>query len=217
MKSASVTSIESLNGKLAYGKKWANGKNFPVDHLHATIAESRWDPENIFGIYLTNESYAWMALWMAISNRSTLRKRQIGYQRPDQNDDHIGSVEIFTEMAATEVVGEKGYVYLFDPIVCSAGRQIVDITELPKDQKTASLINNGFEWQQIERRGREVSGLIDLTLEPRVVLIDAWQLALTNTVSIIPDEELIIEKPVIEQLVGRIALTRIEIGEDYIR
>lgn len=217
MKTTSIGSLESINSKLAAERKWANGKNFPVDHLHATIAGSRWDYENIFGIYLTNESHAWMALWMAVSNRNTLRKRQLSYRRPTQGNDSLGSVEIYSKTPATELTCDTGYVYLFDPAIYRADRQIVNISEVPKSRKAAALVENGFEWQTIERRGKGMPALVDLSNDPRVVIVDDWQVALTNTANVIPDEELIIERPAIEQLAGRIALTQIEIGEDYLR
>lgn len=216
MVSKSIETINDLNTVLELNKGWANGKNIPIDHLYPTVAESRWEYENILGIYLTNPSYSWMALWMAVCNRNTLRKRNISYLRPVDSSDMIGGVELHSDRSITENLCEAAYLYFFDPQDYNQIEQ-VDITTVPKKQKADALLEQGFQWENMQRRGALKSALVDTTNISRLVLVDEWQLALTNTPIIVPKVELNIRKTAITELAGRIAITNTEIGEDYIR
>ncbi|MBI2637652.1 MAG: hypothetical protein HYW88_02010, partial [Candidatus Sungbacteria bacterium] len=79
MEKRTLDSVVALNELLHHNNYFANGKNFPVTHLYETSANSRWPYENIWGIYLTKPHYAWMALWMSITSRTRLKKRQVKY------------------------------------------------------------------------------------------------------------------------------------------
>lgn len=216
MRSLSIETVESLNQAFRENPGWANGKNFPVDHLHATVAESRWEYENIHGIYLTNEPHAWMALWMAVTNRNILRKRHIGYMRPTEADDSLGRIKLFTQTPAVDNLCQSAYVYIFNPSTFQ-DRETVDVSAVPKEDKVPLLLENGFERQEVERRGKLYDGLVDITGKSRVIHVDEWQIALTNSPDIIPDTELAVRQNAIKQLAGRIAVSHIEIGEDYIQ
>ena len=83
-----INSIEDLQELLKNNCYWANGKSFPVNHLHATGAQSRWEYENVYGIYLTQPHFAWMAMWMGSTNRETVQKRNLTYIIPKtENND----------------------------------------------------------------------------------------------------------------------------------
>lgn len=214
MKTVTVESIPELMPWVEKGAAWANGKNFPVDHLHETIAESRWPYENIHGIYLTNESHIWMALWMAISRRGSLSKRHIRYFAPTSADP-LGQVEVYSSDMAS-CLGKKGYLYLFNPVLYLATGRLVDIRDVPKSEKVDALLDEKFEWANMVRHGKTQAALLDKTREPGVVLVDEWQIALTNTPRAIPDTEIIIEQLAIKGLVGKVALSKTEVGEEYI-
>lgn len=216
MKTISIETAAELNGALIDNKYWANGKNFSVDHLHSTISKSRWEYENIHGIYLTNENYAWMGLWMAVSNRNALRKRHISYIKPDLPTDALGSIELFTDLEPQAALCEEAYLYLVDPIELHDA-EVVDIRAVAKPNKVESLLGHGFERQEVMRKGGLQAGVVDVTEKKRVVLVDEWQVALTNTPDIIPDTELAIRRSAIAELVGRVSVTSLEVGEDYIR
>lgn len=62
MESVQPKTIEDLSKILERNNLYANGKNIPIEFLYETVARSRWDRENIWGIYLTQPSYAWMGL-----------------------------------------------------------------------------------------------------------------------------------------------------------
>jgi hypothetical protein len=216
MRTISINTAAELNDALKNTTGWANGKNFPVDHLHATVAESRWEYENIHGIYLTNEQHAWMGLWMALSNRNVLRKRHISYIKPTSPEDALGNIELFTVLPPEDILCDSAYVYLINPPrLCD--REIVDIRNVPKQNKVETLLKAGFERQQITRRGRQQPGVVDTTGTERLVLVDEWQIALTNIPDIIPDTELAIRRAAIAELVGRVSVINSEVGEDYIR
>lgn len=216
MRTVSIETCAELNDNLLGNTFWANGKNFSVDHLHATISESRWEYENIHGIYLTNENYAWMALWMAVSNRGALRKRHISYIKSSQSSDAVGSIELFTELQPEEALCNEAYLYLVDPEGFDDA-DIVDIREVPKANKVERLLDQGFERRLVERKGILKQGVVDLSEKERIVLVDEWQVALTNITEIVPDTELAIRRTAIAELAGRVSLTNSEVGEDYIR
>lgn len=215
MNRVSVTSLGQLHEQIFSGAGWTNGKNFPVDHLHATVAQSRWAYENIHGIYVANETHDWMAVWMAVSKRETLRKRQLRYIAPTAA--HIlGGLEVFTSIDISNCLNNRGYLYSFQPDDYLETGQAVDISEVPKPEKTGALLQSGFEWSEIERRGEQRKALVDTTGEPRIVRVDEWQIALTNRNRILPETEIIIEESAIRQLLGYVALSSAEVGEDYI-
>ncbi len=215
MKSIALETAQELNDTLRANTGWANGKNFPVDHLHATVAESRWEYENIHGIYLTNEQHAWMGLWMGVCNRNVLRKRHISYMRPKSSVDAIGRIGLFTNTTPEDSVCDAAYLYLFEPSKFR-DREIVDIRGVPKPNKVETLLANGFVRKDITKRGRQQPGLVDATGVERVVLVDEWQIALTNFPDIVPDTELVIRRTAIAELAGRISIMSSEVGENYI-
>lgn len=215
MNRVAVTSLEQLSQQLQEGEGWANGKNFPVDHLHATVAESRWPYENIHGIYVTNAAHTWMALWMAVCNREALRKRHLRYLAP-QASDVVGKLEIFSSTDVAACLVPRGYLYLFGSKQYLERGEVVDISEVPKAEKVAALTDHGFRWRKIMRHNQLQRALVDTTPGPRTVLVDDWQVALTNVPQIIPDHEIVIEPLVVQALLGRVALSASEIGEDYI-
>ncbi|TAL49830.1 hypothetical protein EPN81_04515 [Patescibacteria group bacterium] len=117
MKRKVISREQDLQDLLARNQAYANGKNSPVAHLYATVATSRFDIENIFGIYLTRPAYAWMALWMAVTNREVLRKRHLTYYAP-RDGDSIGSIAVGgTDVSLGDLLCDQAFLYLFEPDV----------------------------------------------------------------------------------------------------
>lgn len=111
MRKESVGTVQELGDILSRNTSFANGKNRPLDHLHATGACSRFVHENIYGIYFTNEDHAWMALWIAVTDRTKVRKRNITYVRPNEND-AIGGVAVYSPDTSLDVFCDDGaFIY----------------------------------------------------------------------------------------------------------
>lgn len=211
-------SIKSCNSFLKTNNYLANGKNFRLDFLYATSANSRWPYENIWGIYLTKSQFTWMALWMAVTSRSRLQKRQIRYFFPDtMNGDYIGRIAIYNprDLSRHDVIQEKAYVYLFNPLAFQSLTRL-DVSGEIKFAKKTALINNGFEQKIVKRRGKTYHTFISSLTHPLFVDIDEWQVAIVGIEEIVPDIEIILEKEFIQELAARILWHEEEIGENYI-
>jgi hypothetical protein len=210
-----VSTISELNSILKKNTLWANGKNIKIDHLHRTIALSRWKYENIYGIYVTKPDYAWMAVWMAITDRNKLKKRQLCYHYPSLKDnDYIGSIEIQSEKDVRDLVRHEAYVYLFSPYAHKDVRSI-NCSPIKQAEKIGHLKAHGFLEQSIIHKDISKTTYVRDN-EPAVIYVDDWQIALTGIEHIIPTTELIIPEKVIEELAKRIVITSREIGEEYI-
>lgn len=186
METKKVKDIAELNSILEGIEYWANGKNFKVDHLHDTKASSRWELENIFGIYLTKPEYAWMALWMAVTSRKNLKKRHLRYFVPKTSQgDFIGKIEIFSEGDnVADFFCEKAYLYLFDK-------------KKYEDIPTKNYSQNNKK-------------------EKCIVSIDDWQICLVNFNEVKPNLEIEIGPEIIKELMKRVSITKNEIGRNYL-
>ena len=215
-----LDSIDSCNTLLKTNGFWANGKNFQVDILYATSASSRWPYENIWGIYLAKPHFAWMALWMAVTSRTRLKKRQIRYFFPDMaNGDYIGQVGIFNPelLELKDIVCEKAYLYLFDQKYFPNLRKIDISGKEDENKKAEALIKYGFEQKTVFRRGKNYNNAyVFSTSDPVIVDIDDWQIALVNIEEITPNIEITITNKLITELSGRIQWLNEEVGENYI-
>jgi len=209
-----IASLDELQDLLRQNTCWANGKNFSIDHLHATGANSRWSYENIFGIYMANPGYAWMAAWMAATDRTKIRKRSITYHRP-VIDDHLGRISVCSS-EENVLRDHDAFLYLVDPTKYSSLRQI-DVSLLYGVEKIDALLHEGFmERVWVKRETRQMNYFAKFT-NPAVVLVDAWQLALVNVDIILPDREIVIPHTVIAEMQQRIGRFSHESSENYIR
>ncbi|MBI5732883.1 hypothetical protein HY967_02920 [Candidatus Jorgensenbacteria bacterium] len=218
MKTQYIDSLESLNEVLKRNLCFANGKNFKIEHLYATSANSRWPHENLWGIYLAKPWYTWMAVWMAITSRSLLKKRQIQYVSPKiAEGDHIGHITLYNpeNLSIKEMLCNEAYLYLFE--IDWENIEILNISHaITAEIKQRVLLKNGFEEKTIFKRKKEYHALVALTKEKLVVNVDEWQIALINIETIVPTTEVILGKEVIEALASRITWSKEEIGENYI-
>jgi hypothetical protein len=204
-----------MDDLLKSNRFFANGKNISLDHLHATGAQSRWNYENIFGIYVANPAYAWMAAWMAVTDRSKVRKRDIIYHRPSTFDS-IGSIEIYDPLGKGDVLCDDGaYLYLIDPEQ-TARCTSMDISALPACARTPHLLKNGFVEKEIIKKGAPQMNYVATFPDAALIAVDCWQLALVNIPKIIPDAEYHITTDVIKALQTRIKLAPQESKEEYI-
>jgi len=218
MKRVLIDSFESCQRLLEMNRCFANGKNIQVDLLYATSANSRWPYENIWGVYLAKPQFAWMALWMAVTSRSRLQKRQVRYFIPKTAEgDYIGKIAIYNpqNLSRQEVVQEKAYLYLFDP-VSFQGLPRLDISDQPKSAKKTALIRSGFEQKIVKRREKTYSALVNSSGSSLLVDIDEWQVAIVGPEEVVPSIEVVLDRELTRQLVKRIQWSDEEIGEDYI-
>lgn len=207
---------DDLNALLAKRRYCANGKNLPVGHLYETVAASRWPHENLLGIYLTNPDHAWMAVWMAITRRDRLRKRQLRYLRPAVDaGDSLGRIEIYDPARAvvSDVFCDRAFLYLFDQDRF-AGASVVDISG--ENDKVAALERRGFRRQIVERRGWAREGYVPDSAARQVVIVDAWQIAVVNAETMAPDVQVTLAGDLIRQLSPRVTFCSDEIGEAYL-
>lgn len=216
----SVRTESELNDFLGNNKYWANGKNFRVDHLHATGAISRWEYENIYGIYLTHPEYAWMAVWMAIVDRNKFRKRNITYFKPSGSGDLIGSISIFLENGKTlpdPIYSDKGaFIYFEDPAKHDA-LDLIDISNVDKTSKLLELSKYGFVQKTINRRGSIQQNYFLPSGHQALVNIDDWQIALVGVNRLVPCLELQIPKPLLNEIISkRVSQAPQLSSEDYI-
>ncbi|OGZ65760.1 MAG: hypothetical protein A2822_04435 [Candidatus Staskawiczbacteria bacterium RIFCSPHIGHO2_01_FULL_41_41] len=212
-----INSIEGLNGFLKNNRYWANGKSFPVDHLHATGAQSRWEYENVYGIYLTQPHFAWMAMWMGSTDRERVQKRNLTYVRPE-NGDWIGAIRIYSlDSGVKELYSKNGcFLYLFDPENYKEA-QTIDLQKLSAQEKISYLLNNNFSRKEITRKGKSQSNIVSESLERTIIEIDSWQMTLVNVDVIRPDIEVHVESEVLKNLYGQRVLPANEIStENYI-
>jgi hypothetical protein len=202
MESIRVEDLDFLEDILEQGY-WANGKNIQVDHLHQTGANSRFPKENIYGIYLADEQHAWMAFWMAVTDRELVRKRSLRYIASGG----VGHLEVDSD--APGILRSQAYLYLFDPPQELAR---IDIRGIPNPDE--AMRESGFEMREVIRHG--VGQQNYFSPSPSIVHVDNWQLAITGIPEIYPDAELVLTRSLIEQVRDRVQRTADEIGENYL-
>ncbi|MFO0719019.1 MAG: HAD family phosphatase [Candidatus Paceibacterota bacterium] len=203
--------LEDLNKILCGNRLYANGKNKKVDHFYETVANSKWSLENLWGIYLAKPEYVWMALWMAVTSREKLKKRQIRYILPKEGD-CIGSVEIYNpdKLNLDDIFSKEAYLYLFE----LDKYQDVEIVDLYKDP---NLIDDFFSVEKVEKRGVVQDCFVPKFKNKAVIVFDSWQVALTNFEKIIPDKEIVLTDNLIKELSNRVTFVDTEIGKNYIK
>ncbi len=208
MEKIAVNTIDDLDGILRNNTCWANGKNYKIDDLHSTGANSRWLYENIWGIYLTDASHAWMALWMAVTDRIKIKKRDITYVRP--RSDSIGRIAVFAEGREGLFVDEA-YLYFFRPRQCRE----IDLRKI-QDNKLQKLLELGFVEKEIRKNGRLQKNYFPPDSKPCIVRVDSWQIALVNCQKIRPDIELVVKNNLILELSSRVSFSEGPSTENYI-
>lgn len=215
-----VASLDGLNCLLRGNLLYANGKNFRVDHLHATAAESRFAYENLLGIYLTDPKHAWMAVWMAVANREVLKKRQLEYCRPAADSkDRIGRLSIHLPGAdhlPENVLVEKAYVNFFD-LTAMDGLYFTEVNWCAGRQRLTILQGLDFDPKPLELRGRTVTAWAPDHERPMAIKLDAWQVVVVNVPRLIPTVEAELQPSLISELRERTFLINHEPGEDYLR
>ncbi|MFA5186175.1 MAG: hypothetical protein WC551_06825 [Patescibacteria group bacterium] len=215
-----VASLDGLNGLLRGNLLYANGKNFRVDHLHATAAESRFEYENLFGIYLTEPAHAWMAVWMAAANREVLKKRQLEYYRPAADSkDRIGRLGVHlpdTDHLPGNVLVERAYVYFFD-LAAMDELYFTEVNWCEGKQRMTILQGYGFDPKSLELRGRNVTAWVPDHERPMAIKLDAWQVAVVNVPRLVPTVEAELQPSLMSELRERIFLLDHEPGENYLR
>jgi hypothetical protein len=200
MQRSTLETIVDLNAFLAQNTHWANGKNIALDHLHQTGAQSRWMRENIYGIYLTQPDYTWMAVWMAITDRTKAAKRNLTYVRPQYaHGDYIGELLLYTEDQSPAHCMHDCYLYTIDPAPFSQ-HEIVDIRSIADTDLVATLTARSIEEQTIIRHQQPQRNYASIKPEPRIVLIDEWQLTITGVPIIIPEKEIVLSANLIAEL-----------------
>ncbi len=218
MQTLEITSEAELQKFLEGNRAYANGKNDRVIHLYATAAQSRFEIENIYGIYLARPEYTWMAVWMAVTNRTKLRKRHLRYRAP-RDVDRIGQLIIGgldETPAPRDLLSDRAFLYLFDPAILPAC--IVDITKKPTEKERLTLLlSRGYAWQDVERHGRMRRALVPPTSEtPTLLALDAWQVAIVQLPQLIPSIEVVLSGKVIHELSSRITFQKEMPGSDYL-
>ncbi len=218
MKTIEISSVAELNSFLKENRFWGNGKNFRIDTLHATCASSPRDYENLYGIYLTKPDHAWMGLWMGVTSRKNLKKRNLRYRRPDtKNGDHIGRLEIYSEKDdLKEYLCNTAFLYFFDPKKY-ADAETIDCSNLPPKEKIPFLKERGLKDASIEKNGIPNDTYLYPSDKKAIVTIDAWQIALVNFGTITPDIGIELGKNVIDALRARVTPTHIEVDDNYIK
>jgi hypothetical protein len=213
-----LNSIEECNGLLKKNSMFANGKNIRVTSLYETSAKSRWDYENLWGIYLAKPEFAWMALWIAITSRTSLRKRQIKYIPPQtEKGDYIGKISIYNpeNIELEKIFSREAYIYLFNNKQF-LNFSLFDISDANKEEKGPEIFRNGFVRDTVIRRGREYKTIVKHQAVPTLVDIDEWQVAVIGIPEIVPDIEVVITAELIKELESRITWSPAEVGEEYI-
>lgn len=219
MQNVRIGTVEELNYLLQENCWFGNGKNFPIDHLHETSANSRWPWENIWGIYLTMQDCVWMAFWIAITSRQALKKRQIKYVSPDiESGDYIGFVEIYNPegLALNDLFLSQAYLYLFNSSKYFSV-PTVDISCLEETNKMEALVKKGFRKERIFKNDSWQDIFKPEFGGKTTIWLDDWQVAFVNFSKIFPDAEIVLEKPLIEELAKRVEFSPCEIGGDYIK
>jgi hypothetical protein len=214
-----LDSVKECNALLANNTFAANGKNFPVDHLYATSANSRWPYENLWGIYLAKSDFAWMALWMAVTLRAKMKKRQIAYFCPDKSKrDYIGSIKVFNpeRLSAGDILCKTAYLYLFNPGRFRDFLQISVADQKNGNAKMEILAIHDFAWQDIMKRGKNYHTCLDAFGRKSLIDLDEWQMALVGVETIVPDIEIVIGESLIEELAVRVGWSDEEVGNDYL-
>ncbi|HLD21204.1 MAG TPA: hypothetical protein VJB64_03865 [Patescibacteria group bacterium] len=204
MNCETVSCERDLQNLLARNHAYANGKNTPVAHLYATAATSRFDIENIFGIYLTRPTYAWMALWMAVTNRAVLRKRHLTYYTP-QEGDSIGSIGVGgTDLSLEQLLCDQAFLYLFEPdALPKTETDFFPDTSAEEAQK--ELLARGYSWNQIERRDQTRRTLMPpQDQQPSTIGLDAWQVVCVGVPQLVPSMSVVLRGNLIDSLRGRI-------------
>lgn len=213
-----LNSLESCNDFLRDNIMFSNGKNFRLKFLYATSAKSRWDYENLWGIYLAKPGFSWMALWIAVTSRTAIKKRQIKYLAPKIGEgDHVGSVAIYNpeNIGLDKIFLDEAYLYLFDPDNFLAFPRL-DILSINKAEKGSEILQNGFQRVTIDRRGKKYSTIARQQESPLFVDIDEWQVAVVGVPEMVPSTEVIITGELIKEMASRIIWSAEEIGEEYI-
>jgi hypothetical protein len=220
MNRKALNCIESCNTFLKSNTYFSNGKNFCVSQLCETSAKSRLPHENLLGIYLAKPRFTWMALWLAVTSRAHLKKRQVNYFRPDvAGGDFVGRAGIFNpqKLPSEAVFCQKAYLYLIDP---SATLELprLDISGIKSTHdKETMLLRNGFRKETIVRPGENYVTYIPSFTEKLLVDIDEWQVAVVNIKGMIPDAEIVIEQNTIRQLSDRVSWLDSDMGVNYIQ
>lgn len=212
--------IESCNQLLKANTFFANGKNFRVGHLYNSCAASRLPHENLFGVYLAKPQFAWMALWLAVTSRAHLRKRQVNYFRPHYDcGDWVGRAGIFNprKLPVAAVLCQQAYLYLFDPSNFRHFPRLDLSGIISAKDKEASLAHNGFRKDTMVRDDESYATFIPLFTEGMIVDIDEWQVALISAPQVIPDAEFVISTNTIRQLSERVIWQETDWCGHYIR
>jgi len=161
-----------------------------------------------------------MALWLAITSRAHLRKRQVNYIRPDlTGGDCVGRAAIFNpqELPVEAVFCQKAYLYLFDPgTIMELPRLDISGIESSED-KEAALVRNGFRKEAVLCSGERYATFTPSFTEGLLVDIDEWQVAVINVKEMIPDAEIVLQDSTIQQLGDRVTWLDTDIGVKYIQ
>jgi hypothetical protein len=217
METIEVTSQAGLQEFLNQNRAYVNGKNGRVTHLHATVAESRFEIENIQGIYLARPEFAWMAVWMAVTDRTKLRKRHLCYQMPN-GADRVGRLMIGGLKEQTEprdLLCSQAFLYLFEPALLPT--RVLDIARESEQDRLTSLVARGYSWQEIERHGRMRRALVPPVNEPPTILeLDVWQVAVVQMPQLVPSIEVVLSGDVVKDLASLITFQDKIPGNNYL-
>ncbi len=210
-----IQSTHELDSLLSLRKYCANGKNQLVGDLYDTVAESRWQAENLLAVYLTNPEHAWMAVWMAVTRRDRLKKRQLRYLRPRTGEDGLGRLEIHHHgrPPVENLFCSEAHLYLFDQ-ERFADAEVLDISR--EKDKVSVLLQNGFKQETVVRRRWSRQGFVLDRPARRIVVVDEWQFAVVGYGSVAPDLHVTLGADLITSLSRRTEIHENEIGEDYI-
>jgi len=225
MEKNTLATVHDLNCALRDNSYWARGTNYPVEHLPATGATSRWEHENIYGIYMTVPNQSWMALWMGATKRRQVRKRHLWYVRPDTKaNDYIGKIRIYepNEIPDENIFCKEhgAYLYLVNPERFKDCEKL-DLKGTDNSEKIKRLSSHGFLAKKVwctdsvlktnyyhKNHGKPGSCVVEA---------DDWQIALVNVPRVMPDVELFITPDVVNELAKtRTSRSAEEPGEKYI-
>lgn len=215
-----VDSIKECNALLKDNSFWANGKNFHVEHLYPTAASSRWPSENLWGIYLAKPRFAWMALWMAITDRKKIKKRQIKYFPPKIfGDDCAGKIAVFNpeNIGLNDILCRNARLYLFNPAPFNELPKIYLSKTDDEDTKMDTLTGCGFVYRMVVCRGKIYQAYIKEGKEKMIVDVDRWQIALLNAGDLMPDKEVILGENLIKELGKRIRWLKAPVDRNYLK
>jgi hypothetical protein len=210
METIPVNSIDDLETLLSKNCLYANGKNMQIDHLHATGAVSRFDRENMYGIYVARPEYAWMAVWMGVVDRKKSKKRDITYCRP-RSPDVIGSIRLYAEHdISRDHLCEESFVYLLDVRAYPA-------MDIRSEDNHPRITDAGFQNRLWRHHGTEQENYVHVSDLPMIVHVDFWQSVLVNVPRIIPTQELHLGKGLIDELFRtRVTAAPGISGEEYV-